>query len=208
MYVWLDSTELAKKLPQHTQYIKYILEQGIAAATYQSYKSAFKQYVNWCISYDIQIWPITDIKWLYYSVERGIKLKYATVVNDFYSVAYFSRLHGQPLDIKLLKMSKQLRKDIRKVFKNDTPDKRLPITLELLEKKILPLYNLCDYDQLTFWALQIVAFFGFLRTSEFVAQNKNVNPSGTDEASIKALWINNLFPVYDDNETYCTSNYC
>ena len=75
LYDWLDNTELAKRLPQHTQYIKYILEQGVAPATYLSYKSAFKQYVNWCISYDIQIWPVTDIKWLYYSVERGIKLK-------------------------------------------------------------------------------------------------------------------------------------
>ena len=122
-----------------------------------------------------------------------------TVFKDLYAIKKFALYMGFPIDYSKMHYLNQLKLGMSKRFGKNPPDKRLPITLELLHS----IYNILDlecFNHLMLFTAMVVATFGLLRTSEFTAAKQNVSfdKTQTDMDSFKALFVNNLTAKCDE----------
>ena len=63
---------------------------------------------------------------------RTAKVQATTALTGYYGVKKMAALHGQPVDDSQWPILKQVRTSLQTVFGADAPDKRKPITFEML----------------------------------------------------------------------------
>ena len=164
-----------------------MIEQSIQHGTNESYKSAFRQYKKFCHKYEIPPLPLTEEKAIFWMADRTTEVQASTVKANYYGVKKMAVFHGQNVDDSQWHILKQVKISLDTVFGANTPDKRRPITFELL-RKMYKYFNMKNYDELVIYTLMVCATTGLMRTSEICAKNKQVKPNKQHKASIQALW--------------------
>ena len=191
-FVWLRQTELAKKTPGWlTQRVQYMIEQSIGERTNEGYKSAFRQYLRFCNKFAITPLPVTEEKALYWLAHRTTEVQGPSANTNYFGLKKLALFFGQPFDDTNWQQLKAARKTLKDVFGANTPDKRLPITFELLAK-MYKYFNMLNYNDLVLYTMMVCATTGLMRTSEICAANKKVDPKKKTRASVAALWNRQL----------------
>ena len=199
---------MAKLTPSWlTKRVQYMIEQAIEKSTNDGYKSAFRQYIRFCHVYNLVPLPITEMKMMYWLAHRTSEVKASSALTNYYGVKKMATFFGQPFDDTNWQMLKQVKISIGRVFGADTPDKRLPVTFEMLHKMYKHV-NMYNYNDMVFYTLIVCATTGLMRTSEICAQNKSVSAQSDRRASVKALWNKQLTPHLDKNTGVITHYSC
>ena len=115
--------------------------------------------------------------------------------------------YGFPVQDQNWEYVKLAKSTMKELFGARTPDKRLPITFELLGK-MYPYFNMYNYNDMVLYLTMVAATTGLCRTSEIYAKNKKVSPNSKTKASVKALWNRNLRAYLDDSKTKITHYTC
>lgn len=190
------------------------IRSSIAPRTWEDYSSSWRDWPEFCAGFNS--YPLcSDVNlflcYLASCMSRGLSASYISKI--FAGISFFLKLNGFPsiLDNFIIK---QALKGYKKSFPRQ--DSRRPITPEILEKivNIIPIICNSPYESSLFRAVFVIAFFGALRISEFVAPNKSsqsnlrtsdvfisqhglknfIRHSKTDQAG-RGAWINLLpFP--------------
>ena len=114
-----------------------------------------------------------------------------TVFRDLWALKFMSESVGFPVDFVKMHQLQRMKTGMLKTFGKKKPDKRLPVTVEMLYNWY-SIINWDNYDQAVMFTALVIAFFGLLRTSQFAAHNQKVKFSASDEHSFRALWLSNL----------------
>lgn len=195
---FIYNSELAHLMPDIAKFSQYLLEHSVAYSTFKTYKSGNNQYIKWCNKYNINAMPISELKLMFFSAERSLKVKNTTVFKNLYAIKYMAEVNGQFVDLKQMHNLQRLKTGISKVFGVNRPDLRLPCTYSLL-CKLLKAINLSNYSDLVYFTAMVTATFGLLRTGEFCAQNKSVRHRYNDINSTKSLWGSNVSAKFDSD---------
>ena len=151
---------------------------SLAPNTIRSYKSAFQKYVRFCQSHNLVVLPIIETNLMLF-VTSIAKSSVSNIKIHISAAKHFAALNiGQhPFHFPRLYM---LVRAIKRQAKKSR--KRIPVTLPLL--KVIHAWLLASpitpADQIMLWAALTTAFFGFLRSSEYVsAQVSKFDPHTT-----------------------------
>lgn len=142
-----------------------------AESTQKTYSSYLKSYLQFCCQYDIVPVPVEPINIARYIAFLSFRLsassisKYLTVIRLLHIESGFAN----PLENNWL--IKSVIRGMQRT-KGTTVNKKMPITPNIL-LKIKGVINLSLQMDVNFWAACLVGFFGMLRRSNFLPQNKN-----------------------------------
>ena len=184
-----------------------MIEQAIQDSTNDGYKSAFRQYLRFCHQIGITPLPLDEIKILFWLAHRTSEVKANSALTNYYGVKKLALYYGYPTEDTSWHWLKQAKTTIKEIFGTNTPDKRLPITFEMLEK-MYPYFNMYNYEDLMMYTLMVCAATGLMRTSEICAKHKKVDPNKQDKASVMALWNRQLTPYRDEKTGLLTHYSC
>ena len=155
-----------------------LISRSLAPSTIRSYNAAFRGYLQFCKTHNLKALPIfeTNLMLFVTSISHhsisNVKIHICAVKHfaTYYtglSCSYYPRLYMLVRSIK------------RKTKKQP---KRIPVTLP----KLKTIYNhlsassLVLHDKIMLWAAITTAFFGFLRSSEYVStQTRRYDPAST-----------------------------
>ncbi|XP_048034383.1 uncharacterized protein LOC125260190 [Megalobrama amblycephala] len=157
------------------------ITQGVAPSTLKSYVSAWSWFTKFCFSFRIPILPIlisTICAFVVHCFESR-NLKIATIRKLLAGIQFHARFHNPNYpSIFSTPAIRLLLKGIEKSAQK-TPDKCLPITLNLLHRLTSSLSNssFCEYINILLEAVFLSAFYGFMRLGEFASDSKIFNPA-------------------------------
>lgn len=166
----------------------HLLYRSLAPNTMRSYNSAFQKYLCFCQSHDLAALPIIETNLMLY-VTSIAKSSVSNIKIHISSVKHFATyyLGQQPSHLpRLYMLVRAIKRQAKKTRK------RTPVTLSLLKHIHLWLASssLHQADRIMVWAAVTTAFFGFLRSSEYVsAQTTKFDPETTlcfEDVSFKA----------------------
>ena len=184
-----------------------MIEQSIGSKTNEGYKSAFRQYVRFCTLFGVAPLPVTEEKALYWLAHRTTEVQGPSANTNYFVLKKLALFHGHPIDDTNWQRLKAARKTLKDVFGANTPDKRLPITFELLGT-MYKYFNMLNYNDLVLYTVMVCAATGLMRTSEICAANKKVKATKDTRASVAALWNRQLTPHLDPTTNLITHYSC
>ena len=144
-----------------------MLQDSLAPATINAYRNALKHYQIFHMTFHTSesILPVSVEKLAQFiAVCHRKGLKSSTITTYLSAIAYIHNIRGYPNPGEAFLIQKIL----HGLRRNSSPDKRLPITLDILQKLIQALPQHCEdlYIRSVFKAMFLAAFFGLLRVSE------------------------------------------
>lgn len=171
---------------------------SVAPNTHKAYQSAWDAYANMRseIGQQAQL-PVSRTDLILFIAHLSISGKAPSTIGSY--VSGLSFLHkrndfNDPADCFLVrKMIEGCRRDNPRVS-----DARRPLTIHMLESVVGGMSAVCSsvYEMHMFQAALLLAFFGFLRVSEFTAPSKNC-------AAVKALQIDDVSLNSDQHGKRC-----
>ncbi len=129
--------------------------------------------------------PATESTLCLFIAMRANKVKWKTIKNDLYAIQSWHKDFGVDLKLKDMVVLQRVSRGIKKFLGHCPPDKRLPVTFELIER-FYDLFTLSQYDHLVFLAAMATGSFGVLRCGEFAVASK------TRPAPLTTLFVRNL----------------
>ena len=152
--------------------MKFLLAQSLAPTTRATYSSGVKAFLNFTTLYNRlnhmgNPLPASQETLMLFAAYLTYSLAPASIKIYLYAVRSFHLEQGFPSPMDNAVDLQRLMRGIKRTY--GTPaDARLPITPNLLRCFYQHL-NLRHYDHRLIWAAMLLAFFGFLRSSEVVA---------------------------------------
>ena len=154
----------------------HLLHHSLAHSTRTTYNSAIRSFISFALTYNQltangSLLPATIETLMLYATFLSYSLKPQSIKVYLSAIRNLHLQHGHanPMD-----NTPQLRSLLRgmKRLQGHTIDPRLPITPSLL-RRFRSYLRLTYQDHLTLWAAMVVAFFGFLRSSELLALSRS-----------------------------------
>ena len=159
-------------------------QKGLAPATHKSYQAGQKRYFNFCSEEKRSPVPTSEetmLLFVAHLAQQGlthatIKV-YLSAVRNLHVTAGLHKEFAVQLTPKLELVKKGIKKEKALI----SPRTRLPITIDIISKlKITLGVRSKDHDNIMLWAACALAFFGFLRCSEFtVPSQRRILPDCT-----------------------------
>lgn len=150
-----------------------LLENSMANQSWQTYKTAVRNFQNFRHKYDLlDTWPVPVEHLIGYISHLSLTGCSASTVNTYLAaISYFHKIKGLRDSSKLFIVSK-LVEGLRRERRQQ--DIRSPITLPLLRRLLASLKFVCssEYETIMFTSAFTLAFFGFLRVGEFTSTSK------------------------------------
>ncbi len=148
------------------------LRESLALSTRASYNSATRSFITFAITYhclapDGSLLPASEDTLMLFATFLASSLKPQSIKVYLYGVRNLHLEHGFPDPLTDALLLRRLLRGIKRL-KGTSSDSRLPITPSLL-RRFRSLLHLTHYDHLMLWAAILLAFFGFLRSSELLA---------------------------------------
>ena len=150
------------------------LRHGLAPSTHRTYASGQRSFVRFCqlanrysangTSLPADEWTLCLFAtWL----AKDLKVASIKVYLSAVRALHIEQGYTDPMSDCLL--LQRVLKGIKRC-QGASPDTRLPITPAIL-RSIFRLLDMSEYDDVLFWAACCLAYFGFLRSSEFTVPN-------------------------------------
>ena len=156
--------------------ISYYLGLSIAASTKQTYSSAEKRFLEFCLLYrppSGKFMPVDENTLVQYTAYLARSIKYSSIKSYLAAVRHLHILNGYDLDFKKYPRLQLICKGIKRAQGCSTRV-RLPITIQHLQLFfcLLAIPHTPNYDSLMIWAAMTLAFFGFMRLGELTCNSK------------------------------------
>ena len=157
---------------------------GLAPSTTSTYSAGQHRFFSFCKSAKLQLMPASESTLLLFATYlANTNISYATIKIYISAIRHLHVTTGMHsfFNLQLTPRLQQVLKGIQKSQSVTLPPKvRLPITIKMMESiKRLIWQTPKTYTNLMIWAAWCLAFFGFLRVSEFTIPSN----SQFDEAS-------------------------
>ena len=148
---------------------------AIAPSTNRNYSSALRSYEVFCQSHSFIAFPPRQTLLVLYATHLAAHTSYSNIKLHMAGIKYFSTVKGYNVDFSRYNRLYLLIRGIRRSqgSKFNKP-KRLPITPIILKQINTKLFNSSRLyeDKVMLWTAIIIAFFGFLRVSEYTSKYK------------------------------------
>ena len=140
------------------------MSQGLASSTLMQYRSGQAKFFAFCAEMRAPPVPATEVLILRFVASWAGQLTAGTIQSYLSAVRYLHILNGLP---NPLEHFERVRLVLRALKKRDGARReRAPVSIEMLSAIRRSLDFAC-YNNVLFWAATMLAFFGFLRVSEF-----------------------------------------
>ncbi|XP_026119848.1 uncharacterized protein LOC113099011 isoform X1 [Carassius auratus] len=156
------------------------MSKGVAPSTFKAYTSAWSSFLMFCYSFQIPLFPIlvtTVCSFLVFNFENR-NLKISSIRRLLAGIQFYAKYFNP--DFPSLFTDSSVRLLLKGFAKSSTnsPDKRLPFSLPLLQRLILSLRNglFSIYSNILLEAVFLTAFYGFMRPGEFTSASKRFDP--------------------------------
>ena len=175
---------------------KSFINRSIAASTHRQYSACLTRYVKWCFSLNLQAFPVCLHNLILFVSDLATKSFFANIKVHVSAIKFFSLINGYMSFQNYNRLYLTMR-GIKGARKNKfKKPKRTPITLNILKEIKLNLFN-SSYvfeDKLMIWGAMMLAFFGFLRVSEYTAaRTQSFDPEST--LCFNDITVNHLIHV-------------
>ena len=148
-----------------------------ALSTQKTYRSQLRRYLQFCLDFDCSPMPASQQTLVSYTAYLARSLSASSIPNYLNVVRILHLESGlcNPLEGNFeLNMLKQGIKRVKGV----PPRQKAPITVDIL-CKMYKLLDLTKPSDLSFWAIALIAFFGFLRKSSVLPDSSKFDPKKT-----------------------------
>ena len=147
-----------------------LLNITLAPTTTRSYKAAFHNYTQFCNEHNLQQAPVIEANLLLFISQLTLHTSYSNIKTHLAAIKHFLIIYGYHHTFPPLPRLYMLTRTIKRQAKNKPPI-RSPITIPELTglHTFLQTSRYIQADQAMLWAAYLTAFFGFLRSSEFVS---------------------------------------
>ena len=154
-----------------------LIQNSWASSTKHTYASGIKQFILFCLSKGIvtprsPLLPATEITLLYFVGHLSKTVSYATVKTYMAGIWYLHVIFQIPFNMGSMQLLEKCLKGLKRLKGKKLRDRR-PITvkeLEFLQAALRPQFT-DSVDNVMLWAAFTLAFFGFLRCSEFTCNS-------------------------------------
>lgn len=155
----------------------FCLQNSLAASTLSTYRSGARQYINFCNFHRFTPFPVAEIVVCLFAVASAQRnLSYRTIKVYLFGIQFHSLLHGHNVKISSMHYLYYILRGIRRIQGNSLiRPKRRPITVPHL-RIMLTFLQSCQFsemDKLMWHCVIVLAFFGFLRVSEFTCSSNS-----------------------------------
>ena len=144
---------------------------GIAASTRRTYRAGITPYLAFCQRYGINPLPASELTLRYFCAEMSHSVSHATIKVYLAGIHLFHIENNFPDPTKEAPLLHYLCTAIKR-YTGENSFKRKPITISLLHSLKTSLSHrrqLRSHDRHLFWAAFTLAFYGFLRASEYTS---------------------------------------
>ena len=155
--------------------IQQILAAALSNNTRKTYQNAIGNFLAFRSSWGLSNgWPAAITEIVAYIAHLNLQGAASSSICTYISaISYIHKINGWPDPSESFIVSK-MKEGCKRLLPRQ--DSRCPITFKILEKLVSILPSVCPsrYEAVLFQAAFLLAFFGFLRVSEFMCSKKDV----------------------------------
>ena len=170
----------------------HLLSNTLAPRTSNQYNRCTTIYLSFCQKLDLQAFPIVEYNLMLYITFLSDHSSYSSIKIHLSAIKFHDIRHGYHTQLPPLARLYLLTRSIKRTQGSSrSKPKRQPITIEMLTL----IYNFLlksefnTYDRQMLWTACTTAFFGFLRSSEYLS------PSSTEFDESSTLLYDDIKPM-------------
>ena len=151
--------------------LTFLQSQAIADSTRRSYQAGIRRYFNFCASRGWPSFPATETTLRFFAAYLADQVSFKTIKLYMAGIRFAHTENSLPDPFLAAPLLHLLLRGIKRTL-GLTSRQRLPITMTLLRQIKEELARAPDYlptDKLMLWSAFTLAFYGFLRSSEFTS---------------------------------------
>ena len=151
------------------------MSMSIAESTRKRYTVCLQRFIEFCAPINLQVFPLHEYNMILFASHIGTTSSYSNIKVHLAAIKYFAEIHGYTNHHQPLHTFKRLYLVLRGIKRSHgkrfAKQKRAPVTPNLLRMIKFKLFNSSKHyeDKCMIWSAMLVAFFGFLRVSEFTS---------------------------------------
>ena len=178
------------------QLVQFYIKNSLAQSTQRTYQSGQKRYMTFCISQNINPFPVSENNLCQFVAQLAHKGISHQSIKGYLSAIRHQQIsldHPNPYICKMPKLE-QVIKGIKGIQtkQGSTPRTRLPITPTILLKlREFWELNARSFDHIMLWAAACLCFFGFLRCGEITVPSTTSYDPGA-HLSVGDIAVDNL----------------
>ena len=146
-----------------------LLVEGNAASTMRQYASKQKRFINFCALLGVSVCPVDETVLLRFVAALSSSHCGSTIHNYLSAIRSLHIMNGYPCQFSEFERLKLAVKALKR--RSGPQRKRAPVTVRMLAD-ICRILDFKTYEDALLWAMLTMAFFGFLRVSEFTTDGQ------------------------------------
>ena len=147
----------------------FLQHMSLSESSHRTYQNGKSAYLSFCAEHALSPFPASESNLCLFVSYLARTVSYATTRTYIAAVRYWNIKLGYPTKFDDMKYLRMTVRGIKRVNGLTKREKKLPITIDIMKqlKNELRVSSFSDRDKLMLWCAFTLAFFGFLRSSEF-----------------------------------------